>query len=81
MIKVFSSPTCAPCALTKRFLDSRGIKYEVKEAWSDEHQPYIEQYGRIIPLVVSDSMVISGYNPSMLQSLVSVLGQKTENNL
>ncbi|WPH57017.1 glutaredoxin [Enterococcus phage G01] len=76
MITVYTKNNCMPCKMTKRKLQELGVNY--KEINVDENLEALEflmEYGfRSLPVVFNENgapMVIGGYAPNILETIVS----------
>lgn len=73
MITLYSKQSCAPCVMTKRFLDHKGIAYEVRDI--EENPDYMQEAYElsgmsIVPVIKSAMGVITGYQPQQLAQLI-----------
>lgn len=77
-ITVFTTNTCAYCAMVKKWLDSKGVKYEVVNLDDnpEKQQEIYEKSGALtVPVTLiekedSTEEVVIGYNLSRLASVV-----------
>jgi glutaredoxin-like protein NrdH len=71
MIKVFTNPTCVQCDQTKRYLDLKGIEYEVVDLSQDEEalNKVVELGYRSAPVVMTDDDTWSGFRLDKLSAL------------
>jgi glutaredoxin len=74
-IKIYSSPTCAPCAQLKKYLDAKGLAYEVVNA---DDEPYASELvalaggQRLLPTtLINDKHVIRGLNYGTLNEVLN----------
>ena len=78
-VTVFSTTTCAYCPMVKKWLDSKGMKYEYIELDRDpsRQQEMIEKSGQMaVPVTLftkSDGTeeVVVGFNPGQLASAIA----------
>jgi len=74
-IKVWSTPSCVQCMMTKKELDRLGIKYESYDL--TEHPDKLEEFkakGLLqAPIVETDIKVWSGFRIDKIKSLHSFL--------
>lgn len=77
-ITVFTTNTCAYCAMVKKWLDSKGVKYEVVNLDNnpEKQKEIYEKSGALtVPVTLienedSTEEVVIGYNLSRLASVV-----------
>lgn len=67
---VYTTTTCAYCTVVKRFLDSKHVEYEVRNAEEPEHgDAAFKLSGALtVPVTVINEKVIVGWNPSQLSA-------------
>lgn len=74
MIKIFTTATCAYCAMVKRFLDMKGKVYEVI-ALDDNpslRQELLEKTGAMtVPIVEFNGRYVIGWKPAELTALIA----------
>lgn len=74
-IKVWSTPSCVQCMMTKKELDRLGIKYESYDL--TEHPDKLEEFkakGLLqAPIVETDIKIWSGFRIDKIKSLHSFL--------
>ena len=73
MIIIYTSPSCGPCAATKRALDRAGLAYEERSGgdWPDEVERLAVLAGsRQGPLVAAGDQVWSGFQPDRIAGLM-----------
>lgn len=66
---VYSSKTCGPCLSLKKFLDHKGVNYEVRDidaspTWANQVVKHTGQL--IVPVTMINSKVIRGLNYTAL---------------
>lgn len=73
MITIFTRENCAYCPMVKKYLDIKGVEYEVKEAEGLQYADLSTKYGYTVPLVynsVKDDGHV-GYNIAKLNALIA----------
>lgn len=68
--RIYTTPSCSQCSLTKRWLDSRGIDYEAVDlTQSPDDFAAVTALGyKAAPVVfVADDVHWSGFNPALLE--------------
>jgi glutaredoxin len=65
---VYSSKTCSPCKMVKQWLTYKGVTYIVKDIEEDNNaEEAVKISGQtIVPIVVINGKVITGYKPAEL---------------
>lgn len=73
MVTVFTKSSCHPCRLTKRALETRGVKFVEKRVDEDpEALAEIKELGYLqVPVVVTPDGHWAGLNPDRINSLVA----------
>ena len=71
MVTVLSKPACVQCTATYRALDSKGIKYEIKDMSEDpEALALAKELGYLqAPVVISGDQHWSGFRPDLIDAL------------
>lgn len=71
MTKIFTTPACQSCRLTKRYFDEHDIAYETVDLSTDEESmEYVKSLGySAAPVVVTDDDHWSGFRPDKLGEL------------
>lgn len=71
MVTLYSKPGCNPCRLTKRALDSKGIKYVAKDITEDPTAlERVRELGyQTVPVIEAGDQHWNGYQPDRLASL------------
>lgn len=75
-IKVYSTPTCPYCKLTKEFLKERGVAYQDIDVSADPAaaNEMVKKSGQMgVPVIEINGQIIVGWNKSELEA---ALGQK-----
>jgi glutaredoxin 3 len=74
-IKIFTTPTCHYCKMTKEFLDEKGIQYENIDVTTNEtaRNEMIKSSGQMgVPVVDIDGELIIGFNKEKLAKLLGI---------
>lgn len=68
MVTVLSKPSCVQCVATYRALDSKGIKYEIKDMSEDpEALALAKELGYLqAPVIISGDQHWSGFRPDLI---------------
>lgn len=69
---VYSKPNCMQCQFTKKYLESKGIPYEVKDIeQNDKAIDEVKQLGfSSLPVVIAEGIeAFNGFRPDMLNRL------------
>lgn len=72
MVALYSKKDCQACVLTKRLLDSEGIKYELYNVDENEvaHKTVVDLGYQSLPVViVDDDNRWSGFRPDLIKQL------------
>ncbi len=75
MIKVYSTPTCAYCVTLKKFLQEKGIKFELIDVSQSEKdlQEMIDKSGQMgVPVIDIDGQIIVGFNKNKIEELLNI---------
>lgn len=78
-IKVYSTPSCIQCEMTKKLLDKNGIRYEEVDLSSDTQAlAEIQELGyQSAPVVITDNDSWSGFRLEKIQKISHLLfGEK-----
>lgn len=72
MVTVLSKPACVQCTATYRSLDSKGIKYQIRDMSEDpEALSLAKELGYLqAPVVIAGEDHWSGFRPDKISSLV-----------
>ena len=76
-VKVYSTPTCPWCKLTKQLLDKNHISYQNIDVASDKagREEMIARTGQMqVPVIDVDGEVSVGYNESWLKQKLGIQG-------
>lgn len=74
-VRVFSTPTCPYCHMTKEFLKKNNIKFEDIDVSKDQKaaQEMIEKSGQMgVPVIDIDGKIIVGYNVTALKEALKL---------
>ena len=69
-VKVYSTPTCPYCKMTKKFLEDNGIKYQDLNVAEDKaaRDEMISKSGQMgVPLIDIDGELILGFDQAQLK--------------
>ncbi|MBU4304590.1 MAG: thioredoxin family protein [Candidatus Omnitrophica bacterium] len=72
-VKVYSTPTCPYCRMTKEYLSAKGITYENIDVSSDPvmAEEMVNISGQMgVPVVVIGETVIVGFDKQRIDSLI-----------
>ncbi|WP_029276426.1 glutaredoxin-like protein NrdH [Carnobacterium jeotgali] len=72
-IIVYSKPNCMQCNFTKRYLEDKGVSYEVKDIFeSEEALNEVKDLGfSSVPVIsVEGQEAFNGFRPDLLDQLV-----------
>lgn len=70
---IYSTPTCASCKQVKRFLDGRGIAYEVIDLETNPalYQHLMDKTGyKTVPIIQYGRKFVSGFNAGELMKML-----------
>lgn len=65
-IRVYTQPNCQQCVATKRWLESRGIEFEVEDITDNVREAAKSLGIQQAPIVVVGGETWGGFNPSKL---------------
>ncbi len=74
-IKIYSTPTCAYCAMAKQFLQENNISFEDVNVAADKQalQEMIQKTGQMgVPVIEVDGKVMVGFNRKVLADIVGI---------
>lgn len=74
-IKIYTTPTCHYCKMTKEFLDEHDIKYEAVDVTTNEEarNEMIEKSGQMgVPVIDIDGQVLVGFNKEKMSELLKI---------
>lgn len=72
-IKVYSTPTCPYCTMAKKYLDTKGVKYEDVDVSVDRNAAaeMINKSGqRGVPVLDIDGNIIVGFDKNKIDSMI-----------
>lgn len=70
---IYTSKTCSPCKMVKKYLGMKGVDYDERDIEADNNREVIQQLTgyQVVPVVVTDKGISTGYNLSSLSELIS----------
>ncbi len=74
-IKIYSTPTCAYCAMAKEFLKENNIAFEDVNVAADRQalQEMVQKTGQMgVPVIQVDDKIMVGFNRKVLAELVGI---------
>ncbi len=74
-IKIYSTPTCVYCRMTKEFLDERSVPYTDYNVAQDasRRDEMIERSGQMgVPVIDIDGKLIVGFDKARLMELLEI---------
>lgn len=74
-VKVYSTPTCPYCQMTKDFLKKNSVKFEDIDVSKDQEvaREMIEKSGQMgVPVIDVDGKIIVGYNVTALKEVLKI---------
>lgn len=82
-VRVYTTPNCAQCMLTKRLMDTLGIAYAIEDATQPEAIAALKEYGFLAaPVVVvgeaGDDMW-SGFKPDRIKEIAARINKEAGN--
>ena len=72
-IVIYSKPNCMQCNFTKKYLDDKGVTYEIKDILESEQAlAEVQQLGfSSVPVILADGEeAFNGFRPDLLDQLV-----------
>ncbi len=75
VVKVYSTPICPYCQMTKEFLKNNNVKFEDIDVSKDQKaaQEMIEKSGQMgVPVIDVDGKIIVGYNVTALKETLKL---------
>lgn len=72
-IVIYSKPNCMQCNFTKKYLDDKGVTYEIKDIFESEQAlAEVQQLGfSSVPVILADGEeAFNGFRPDLLDQLV-----------
>lgn len=76
MIKIYSVEWCGPCNKVKKYLDSKGIKYEVvtvADSKEDREEVFKVSGQRSVPVLTINDNVIVGFEKALIDAALEEL--------
>lgn len=73
MLKIYSVEWCGPCNKVKRYLDSKGVKYEVitvADAKEDREEVLKVSGQRSVPVLTNGVDVVVGFEKNKIDELI-----------
>lgn len=74
-VKIYTTPTCVYCKMTKEFLAKNSVDYEEKNVAVDEmaRDEMIQKSGQLgVPVVEVDGKIIIGFDQSRLKETLGI---------
>ncbi len=74
-VRIFSTPTCSYCRLTKQFFTEHNVAYEEHDVASDlsARQEMLTKSGQSgVPVIFVDDQVVVGYDRERLSELLGI---------
>jgi glutaredoxin 3 len=74
-VKVYSTPTCPYCAMTKDFLNKHGVDFEDIDVASDQKAAtyIIEKSGQMaVPIIEIDGEIIVGFDKEAISKALKI---------
>lgn len=68
-IVIYSKPNCMQCNFTKKYLDDKGVLYEIKDIFeSEEALAEVKELGfSSVPVILADGQdAFNGFRPDLL---------------
>ena len=72
-IKIYSTPTCPYCKMTKEYLSSKGVSYQDFDVSSDKGalEQMVKTSGQMgVPVTVIDGEIVVGFDKARIDSLL-----------
>lgn len=72
-IKIYSTPTCPYCIMTKDYFKKAGIEFENIDVSTDQAkaQEMVEKTGQMgVPVIEIDNNTIIGYQPDVFKKIL-----------
>jgi glutaredoxin 3 len=73
-VKVYSTPTCHYCVLSKEYLDNKGVEYENIDVSADrvKAMEMVQKSGQMgVPVVDIDGTILVGFQPKEFDRLLA----------
>ena len=77
-IIIYTTPTCAPCKMTKAFLKENNVSYEEKDVTVDDkaREEMIQKSGSMtVPVIDIDGQIVVGFKRAELIKLINLKRQ------
>ncbi|MEK7117382.1 MAG: glutaredoxin domain-containing protein [Patescibacteria group bacterium] len=74
-VKIYSTPTCHFCAMTKEFLKENNAPFEDIDVWSDvaARKEMVEKSGQMgVPVIQIDNNIIVGFQKEKIANLLGI---------
>ena len=74
-VKIYSTPTCHFCAMTKEFLKDNNVSFEDIDVWSDvaARKEMVAKSGQMgVPVIQIDNNIIVGFQKEKIANLLGI---------
>lgn len=74
-VKIYTTPTCTYCKMTKEFFDENNVQYENVDVTQDEaaRNEMVEKSGQMgVPVIDIDGEIVVGFNKDKLAELLGI---------
>lgn len=74
-VKIYTTPTCVYCKMTKKFFEEHGIKYQELNVAADAkaREDMVRISGQLgVPVITIDNEVVIGYDPEELTRFLGI---------
>jgi glutaredoxin 3 len=74
-VKIYTTPNCIFCAMTKEYLKQKGILFEEVDVSKDEMaaQEMIEKSGQMgVPVIEIDGKIVIGFDKERIDELLNL---------
>ena len=74
-VKIYSTPTCHFCAMTKEFLKENNVPFEDIDVWSnvEARKEMVEKSGQMgVPVIQIDNNIIIGFQKEKIANLLGI---------
>lgn len=74
-VKIYTTPTCAYCRMTKAFFEKNNIQYQELNVAADlgAREEMIHTSGQLgVPVITVDGEVVIGHDPEELSRLLNI---------
>jgi glutaredoxin-like YruB-family protein len=75
MIKIYTTPTCPYCVMTKDFMKEQGVAFEEVDVLQDvkAREELVEKSGQLgVPVIDVDGKIVVGFNKAKLAELLGI---------